>query len=374
MARHGKALMIAAVAMAAVYRLSRPSFVPSPVRRGAAVAVPAVAAAGAAAPAFADAIGDAAKRLSEEAYPFMKEVNWNSYTYLTRPGTASAGDWAKAVDKAIVMGASMDSDLLKAGVQAHHKAIGAVSEANPVMSKADFEAINAAIGRMIASVPESQTMDVYNAFSALVPKEVPQYLMSTVNEESAKKAYAALMEFKDVVKANPIEAKVKDTPSALKAKLGAIDTAAAKLSKASYPFLKSAPWDSDLYIKPLPGVSPNQAMKAIDKALVMGASMDGKLLQEAAMAHHKALGSMDAKLVTTAADYQAVNAAIGKIIASSSVGQTMDVFNAFSKIIEPQVPSKLFSMVSPSDATAAYDAFLKFKDVVKAAQLPYSPR
>ena len=108
--------MIAAVAMAAVYRFSRPSFVPSPVRRGAAVAVPAVAAAGAAAPAFADAIGDAAKRLSDEAYPFMKDVNWNSYTYLTKPGAASAGDWAKAVDKAIVMGALMDSDLLKAGV------------------------------------------------------------------------------------------------------------------------------------------------------------------------------------------------------------------------------------------------------------------
>ena len=42
--------------------------------------------------------------------------NWNSYTYLTKPGAASAGDWAKAVDKASVMGALMDSDLLKAGV------------------------------------------------------------------------------------------------------------------------------------------------------------------------------------------------------------------------------------------------------------------
>jgi hypothetical protein len=30
----------------------------------------------------------------------------------------------------------------------------------------------------------------------------------------------------------------------------------------------------------------------------MGASMDGKLLQEAAMAHSKALNSMDGKLVT----------------------------------------------------------------------------
>merc|ERR1712124_168006 len=240
--------------------------------------------------------------LSEEAYPFMKEVNWNSYTYLTRPGTASAGDWAKAVDKAIVMGASMDPELLKKGVMAHHKAIGAASESNPVLSKADFEAINAAIGRMIASVPESQTMAVYDSFSALVPAEVPQYLMSTVNEGDAKRAYSALMAFKDVVKANPITPQVKETPAALSGKLGAIDAAAAKLSAASYPFLKSAPWTSDVYIKPLPGTSPNQAMKAIDKALVMGASMDGKLLQQAAMAHHNALGSMDGNLVTTAAD------------------------------------------------------------------------
>ena len=70
------------------------------------------------------------------------------------------------------------------------------------MSKADFEAINAAIGRMTASAPESQTMNVYNAFSALVPAEVPQYLMSTVNEADAKRAYSALTQFKDVVKAN----------------------------------------------------------------------------------------------------------------------------------------------------------------------------
>merc|ERR1719158_2052827 len=195
----------------------------------------------------------------------MKEVNWNSYTYLTRPGTASSGDWAKAVDKAIVMGATMDPELLKKGAMAHHKAIGAVSEANPTLSKADFEAVNAAIGRLIASVPESQTMDVYNAVANLVPAEVPKYLMSTVNEADAKKVYEAFLTFKDVVKANPITPQFKDTPAALASKLGAIDTAAAKLSDASYPFIKSAPWASNVYLKPLPGTSPNQAMKAIDK-------------------------------------------------------------------------------------------------------------
>merc|ERR1712061_533949 len=101
------------------------------------------------------------------------------------------------------------------------------------------------------------------------------------------------MDFKDAVKANPITATAPDTPAALSGKLGAIDGAAAKLSAASYPLIKSVPWDSDVFLKPLPGASPNQVLKAIDKALVMGASMDGKLLKEAAEAHHAALGSMD---------------------------------------------------------------------------------
>jgi hypothetical protein len=299
----------------------------------------------------------------------MKEVNWNSTAYLVKPGTASAGDWAKAVDKAIVMGASMDSKLLKAGVMAHHKAIGSVTEANPVLSQGDFEAISAAIGRMIASVPESQTMDVYNAFSALVSTDVPPYLMSTVKEADARAAYNALVEFKDVVKTHPITPTAVQTPAALSGKLGAIDAAGAKLGEAAYPLIKDVDWTSNLALTPLPGASPNQVLKAIDKALVMGASMDGKLLQDAAMAHHKALEGMDAKLVASLSDFQAVNAALGKVIASVPTSQVMDVYNFFGKIVSPVVPNYLFSSVNPADAAAAYGALLKFKDVVKAAQV-----
>merc|ERR1719285_215529 len=98
---------------------------------------------------------------------------------------------------------------------AHHKAIGSVTEASPTLSKADFEAINAALGRLIASVPESQTMGVYNAVANLVPAEVPKYLMATVKEADAKKAYEAFLTFKDVVKANPITPNVAETPAAL---------------------------------------------------------------------------------------------------------------------------------------------------------------
>merc|ERR1719181_1099852 len=213
-------------------------------------------------------------------------------------------------------------------------------------------------------------MDVYNAFNGLVSGDVPNFLMSTVNEADAKKAYAALMDFKDVVKANPITPTSPSTPAALTGKLGAIDAAAGKLSSAAYPLIKDVDWTSDLSLKPLPGVSPNQALKAIDKALVMGASMDGKLLKEAAKAHHKAIGSIDAKLVTSAADYEAVNAALGKLIASVPKSQVMDVYNAFAKIVPPVVGNFNYATFNKgADAIAAHKALITFSDAVKAAQV-----
>merc|ERR1740121_66104 len=89
-------------------------------------------------PAFADEIGDAARKLSDASYPFLKDINWQSSLALSKPGSAGAGDWLKAIDKAIVMGASMDSNLLKKAVDAHHKAIGSVSSSG-VTSKGDYE-------------------------------------------------------------------------------------------------------------------------------------------------------------------------------------------------------------------------------------------
>jgi hypothetical protein len=347
---------------AALWCLSGRSFVPGPVRP----VVPVAVVAAGAAPALADPIGDAAKKLADGAYPFLKEVKWDSTTALIKPGSGSAGDYAKAVGKAIDMGAAMDSKLLKAGVEAHHKAIGSLSSSNMVASKADFEAISAALGRMIASVPESKTMDVYNAFGNLVSPEVPAYLMSTVDEGDAKKAYSALMDFANVVKANPISASVPATPDA--GKYVAIDGAAAKLAKAAYPFVQGVDWSSDLYSKPLPGASPLAVTKAIDKALVMGAAMDGKLLQEAAQAHVKAINGMDSKLVASEADFTGVVAGLGKVIASVPASKTMDVYNAFGKIVDGSVPSKLYSTVNPGDAVKAYDALISFTNTVKAVQ------
>merc|ERR1712187_373795 len=199
-----------------------------------------------------------------------------------------------------------------------------------------------------------------------VSSDVPSYLMSTVKEADAKAAYAALMDFKDVVKSHPITA---STPaSSVSGSAASSIGAAGKLSSAAYPLLKDVDWTSDLALKPLPGASSQAVLKAIDKALVMGAAMDGAALKEAAMAHHKAIGSVDAKLVTSASDFEAINAGLGKAIASVPTSKVMDVFNSFAGITGPVIPNYLYSSVNANDAQAAYNALLEFKDVVKAAR------
>jgi hypothetical protein len=366
MVRSSGKLVLGAVGAAALYRST--VFVPPPSVKSTKAAQLSTAACAAALMgaenAHADAIGDAAGKLSKAAYPFMKEVPWNSYLYSTNPGSKDAVAWAKAIGKMIDMGAAMDTKLLKAGADAHHAAIGGLP-ASGVCSEAQLTAINAAIGRMIASVPESKTMDVYNSVSALVDSKVPAYLMSTVKEADAKAAYAALVDFAGVVKANPI------TPSTPASSVsgGSIGAAAGKLSAAAYPFIKDVDWTSDLFLKPIPGADPQKVMKAVDKMIVMGSAMDGAALKEAAQAHVKAIDGVDAKGVLSQADFEAINAGLGKAIASVPTSKVMDVYNSMAGLIgSAPVPNYLYSTVNPQDAQAAYNALLEFKDVVKAAR------
>merc|ERR1712187_691640 len=185
---------------------------------------------------------------------------------------------------------------------------------------------------------------VYNAVSSIVDPKVPAYLMSTVKEADARAAYAALIDFTSVVKANPITSSSPSAPSN-----PAIDAAAVKLSAAAYPFIKDIDWTNSLYSKPIPGKTPQEAMKAVDKMIVMGSKMDGGALREA--------------------DIQAINAGLGKAIASAGTSATMDVYNAMASLVgSSPVPNYLFSKVNPQDAIAAYNGLLEFKDVVKAAQ------
>merc|ERR1712045_777041 len=175
----------------------------------------------------------------------------------------------------------------------------------------------------------------------------------------------ALIDFTQVVKAHPI---TPSTPASTVSGAASVDAAAGKLSAAAYPFIKDVDWTSNLFSKPIPGQSPQAVLKAVDKMIVMGAAMDGAALQEAAKAHVKAIEGMDSKGVLSEADFAAINAGLGKAIASVPTAKVMDVYNAVGKVVgSSPVPNYLFSQVNPNDATAAYNALLEFKDVVKAA-------
>ncbi|CAE8705406.1 unnamed protein product [Polarella glacialis] len=126
-------LLPCVVAMVAVLALCNwlPAFVPPPagqsLRHGVhmSTAVGAAAVLGAAPAAFADKIDDAATKLSEASYPFLKEIDWTSNVYGSLPN-ANPVKVLAVINKALVMGASMDSAALKKGVLAHASAIGHV--------------------------------------------------------------------------------------------------------------------------------------------------------------------------------------------------------------------------------------------------------
>jgi len=222
---------------------------------------------------------------------------------------------------------------------------------------------------MIASAPESKTIDVYNAVTKLVDSTVPEYLMAKVTENDARNSYDALMEFVDVVKANPITPIVPATTVSESA-AASISAAAGELAKATYPFIKSVDWTDPLYAKTVPGKSPLDTLKAIDAMIVMGAKMDAAALKEAARAHVKAIENMDAKGVLTESDYAAVLTGLGKAISSVPTYQVMGVYNEMSALVGGSgIPEYIYkNKVNPVEAVAAYNALIKFKDVVSFAQ------
>merc|ERR1712146_229096 len=105
------------------------------------------------------------------------------------------------------------------------------------------------------------------------------------------------------------------------------------------------------------GASPQAVMKAVDKMIVMGSAMDGAALKEAAMAHVKAIDGMDAKGVLSQSDFEAINAGLGKAIASVPTSKVMDVYNAMGSVIgSSPVPNYLYSSKPPRCAGGVYSA------------------
>merc|ERR1719356_245937 len=222
---------------------------------------------------------------------------------------------------------------------------------------------------MVASAPESKTMAVYDAVSALVDPKVPEYLMSKVKEADARAVYEALIEFTMVVKANPI---TPSTPAMTLSSTAAssIDGAATGLASAAYPFMKGVDWTDSLYAKPPPGKSAQEVLKAVSKMIEMGAQMDWAALKEAALAHVGAIERMDSKGVLTQDDFKAVLAGLGKAIGSVPTTTVMGVYSSMTGLAGQSsgIPAYVFEKQNPGDAMAAYSALMTFKDTVKRAQ------
>jgi len=196
----GSKMLVVGAAVAALCKLQG-AFVPAPAGRSMATGAAAGAAMLGAAPAYADKIDDAAKKLSEASYPFLKEIDWTSDVYAKVP-TQSPAAVLKAIDSMLKMGAAMDPSALKAGVLAHSTAISHM-DSKLVTPLSDYTAINAAIGHMVASAGQSKTMDVYNAIAKFnLGSDVGPYMMSKVSQGDAEAAYKAFLEFKDVVKSS----------------------------------------------------------------------------------------------------------------------------------------------------------------------------
>merc|ERR1711897_36165 len=77
-----------------------------------------------------------------------------------------------------------------------------------------------------------------------------------------------------------------------------IGVAAKQLAAASYPFAKQVDWNNGIYLQAPGAFKPLEALKAVDKMIVMGAQADPKLLKAAADAHHKAIGSISGPMPT----------------------------------------------------------------------------
>eukprot|EP00438_Fugacium_kawagutii_P008660 Skav215561 [mRNA] locus=scaffold1793:40612:41583:- [translate_table: standard] len=212
----------------------------------------------------------------------------------------------------IEMGAAADPKLLKEAAEAHHKAIGSISGPNGVTSRADWDAVNAALGRVVASVPKAKVMAVFDLVKDITDK-VPVYMKflvaiawgnpsrSTPTSGIPTEAMSAILPDSHFF-SFPL---LQGSPEPLRRRTG-------------HRALRRADWLSDIYLKPLPG--------------------------------------------------KTVSAALARLVASVPKSTAMDVCNSMAKVVASTVTNSMFSKVNPLDAMAAAKGFYTFKDVVEASQ------
>ena len=69
---------------------------------------------------------------------------------------------------------------------------------------AEWEAVSAALGRVIATVPKSTAMDVYKSVSAITETGVQVDMRSLMNDGDAEEAHSAYLDFKGMLMENRV--------------------------------------------------------------------------------------------------------------------------------------------------------------------------
>ena len=151
---------------------------------------------------------------------------------------------------------------------------------------------------------------------------------------------------------------------------GPIGEAAAKFSEATYPLAAKIDWGNTQqitkYISEISAKNPKSVATAFDKVLETGLTMDPKLIQAAVAAHDKALDNAinNPGLVTSKADWAAVNEALARMIGSADAGKFKALLTAFPQNADLQMA--LFAANNPTDAKAAYETFVALTKAVAA--------
>lgn len=363
---------VAASAALACLMLNGHVFVPAPQNKmnRMAAALPAVAVLGAAPAAFADEIGDAAAKFSDATYPIAEKINWGNSpviaSYIATESAKNPQQVAKAVDKLLEAGLTMDPKLVYAAVAAHDKAIGsALNNKNLVASKADFAEVNEALARMIASSNSQKFFALLDAFPD--NKDLQAKLYSLNNKAEAETAYKAFQELTKAVKAASTNGANGMAGSPVGSG-GAIGDAAAKFSEATYPIAKSIDWSKTAeisrYIAEASANNPKGVAQAFDDVLKVGLSMDPKAVYAAVAAHDKAIDAAVSKkgFVASEADFAAVNEALARMIATADPAKFKAILTAFPGNAELQMA--LYAANDPAQAKAAFDSFKALTEAV----------
>merc|ERR1719382_262967 len=229
MPRSGKGICVAAVGVAAVAYLRKPStFVSGPLRQSAGPLAAVSAATMFGSAAFAASVEEAAKKLADMSYPMVKATDWATTDVLDKymASVPTTKEFSKAI---LELSVKLDPKLVKDAVQAHKKALDATGP-DFVTPLKNHEEVTIALAKMFAAAPKDKIQAVFDATPGVQDLNAAWY--AKMPQADAQATFGAFKELAAIVKDSPEKAV---TPVAAPSMDGPIGAAAKKLADAATP-------------------------------------------------------------------------------------------------------------------------------------------